>query len=226
MNRHKFNLIGEDGDIKGWDVSFLLSPLGFADTTLLLSRLTEQRPRRQVRKGSIPKVFHWVGFKEKTHKQEASYILLDELQLRLIVFLFNSKASLNPRISIWVDTFTLKSDGSQALRCFHPQTNSSAWVSPKAALPVGSAGIVHFMVDGTEQSWEKRERVFVDEVFRSPLMHRSEIRPLTHHSCPSPLNCGETLVQTRSMHVTTKAKWLLTRERTGCLHLQEGNEEG
>lgn len=39
---------------------------------------------------------------------------------------------------------------------------------PLKALPVGSAGIVHFMVDGTEQS-ERRESA--DTAFRS--QHRS-----------------------------------------------------
>lgn len=37
---------------------------------------------------------------------------------------------------------------------------------------------------------ERRQRECVDLVFRSQLMHQSQICPLTHHSSSSPLNCG------------------------------------
>lgn len=41
---------------------------------------------------------------------------------------------------------------------------------------------------------EERGRECVDIVFRSRLMHQSQIHPLTHHSGSSPLNCEETLL--------------------------------
>lgn len=53
------------------------------------------------------------------------------------------------------------------------------------------------MVDGLNNpEREEREsgRESVDIVFRSQLMLQSQIRPLTHHSGSSPLNCGEALL--------------------------------
>lgn len=58
------------------------------------------------------------------------------------------------------------------LHAYIPKTNHRLEFPPRA-LPVGSAGIVHFMVDGTEQSWEWREREREWAIANSPISHLS-----------------------------------------------------
>lgn len=56
------------------------------------------------------------------------------------------------------------------MHAYIPKTNHRLEFPPRA-LPVGSAGIVHFMVDGTEQSWEWREREWA--IANSPISNLS-----------------------------------------------------
>lgn len=96
-----------------------------------------------------------------------------------------------------------------------PKAQSQAWLSPQT-LPVGSAGIVNFMVDGDEQSWWSES---VDILFRSQLTHETQILLLPYNSplhpprFISPTWTLESLsAKTQFVRVTT-AKWLHSGER-------------
>lgn len=98
------------------------------------------------------------------------------------------------------------------LDAYIPKAQSQAWVS----LPVGSAGIVHVMVNGAEQSWGKES---VDILFRSQLTHETQILLLPYNSplhpprFISPTWTLESLsAKTQFVRVTT-AKWLHSGER-------------
>lgn len=114
------------------------------------------------------------------------------------------------------------------LHAYIPKPNLRLEFPPKA-LPMGSAGIVHFMVHGTEQSWERwRQRGCVDTVFRSQLkapISNPPIKLITPAPLPWTVERLLLLNQIPCMS-QQKQRWLLTGESAGRLHLQQGSEEG
>lgn len=114
----------------------------------------------------------------------------------------------------------LTSDGSQSATSLSPISGLSFPQSPASGLSWNCS--FHGGWDWTILR-EERERGRVDILFRSQLMHQSQIRPLTHHSGSSPLNCGETLLSKLDpcMSQQKQSDCSLGRQR-GYLHLRRG----
>lgn len=77
---------------------------------------------------------------------------------------------------------------------------------PLKALPTGSAGIVHFMVDRAGESCRR-----FDSLPANALISNLSINSSPQHLFSEPR--GDSHVPTRSVHGTTKVKWMLTGVR-------------